>query len=145
MQKKVSFIPFSKLFSLSSNSIPVMFSLVCLLWPTTEYHRQAVKHTTRANIFRLPLSAHLSLFGTRSTENRWHVPPLELHSDSWRKRASLICSPTTDIFCSNFRGNLVPIVFFAMLTHHIIYKDTTFYLFNDTLHIKIASKPYNQS
>ena len=48
----------------------------------------------------------------------------------------LICSPTTDIFCSNFRGNLVPIVFFAMLTHHIIYKDTTFYLFNDTLHIK---------
>lgn len=38
------------------------------------------------------------------------------------KRASFICSPTTDIFCSNFRGNLVPIVFFAITTYHIICK-----------------------
>ena len=41
--------------------------------------------------------------------------------------------PTTDIFCSNFRGSLVPIVFFVILTHHIICKDTTLYLFNDVL------------
>ena len=135
MQEKRVLSLFSRLFSLSSKSNPVMFSLVCLLWPTTEYHRQAVKHTTRANIFRLPLSAHLSLFGTQSTENRWHVlPPEPLRF--LRKRASLICSPTTDIFCSNFRGNLVPIVFFAISTHHIICKNITFYLFNDILYMK---------
>ena len=29
-----------------------------------------IKHTTHANIFRLPLSAHLSLFVIQSTENR---------------------------------------------------------------------------
>jgi len=38
------------------------------------------------------------------------------------KRASFICSPTIDIFCSNFRGNLVPIVFFAITIYHIICK-----------------------
>lgn len=32
-----------------------------------------------------------------------------------RSRASLICSPIRAIFCSNFRGNLVPMVFFAIL------------------------------
>lgn len=31
-----------------------------------------------------------------------------------RSRASLICSPINSIFCSSFRGNLVPIVFFAI-------------------------------
>lgn len=32
-----------------------------------------------------------------------------------RNRASLICSPIKAIFCSSFRGNLVPIVFFAIV------------------------------
>ena len=32
-----------------------------------------------------------------------------------RRRASLICSPTTCICCSNLRGSFVPIVFFAIL------------------------------
>ena len=51
-----------------------------------------------------------------------------------RKRASFICSPTTCIFCSNFRGNLVPIVLFAITsTYHIICKDNTFSLFYDRL------------
>lgn len=40
-----------------------------------------------------------------------------------RRRANLIYSPTISIFCPNFRGNLVPIVFFAIIvTHHIICK-----------------------
>lgn len=46
-----------------------------------------------------------------------------------RKRASLIYSPSTDTYCTNFRGNLVPIVFFNILTYHIICNYTTFYLF----------------
>lgn len=118
---------------MSSNSNPARLFPIYLLWLATEYHRPVAEHRALANKFRLPQSAHLSLFGTQSTENRWHVLPPELRSNSWRKRASLICSPTTDIFCSNFRGNLVPIVFFVILTHHIICKDTTLYLFNDVL------------
>ena len=56
-----------------------------------------------------------------------------------RKRASLICSPTTCIFCSNFRGNLVPIVLFAIISmYHIICKDNVFSLFYDRLSKKIA-------
>ena len=31
-----------------------------------------------------------------------------------RRRANSICSPTIDIFCTNFRGSLVPIVFFVI-------------------------------
>ena len=56
-----------------------------------------------------------------------------------RKRASFICSPTTCIFCSNFRGNFVPIVLFAIaVTYHIICKYNTFSLFYDELSEKIA-------
>lgn len=36
-----------------------------------------------------------------------------------RSLASLICSPTICIFCSNFLGNLVPIVLFVMAQHII--------------------------
>ena len=43
---------------------------------------KAVKHTALANRFRLLRSVRLSLFGTRSTENRWHVQPPEPHSNS---------------------------------------------------------------
>ena len=56
-----------------------------------------------------------------------------------RKRASLICSPTVCIFCSNFRGNLVPIVLFAIaVTYHIICKYNTFSLFYDRLSAKMT-------
>ena len=51
-----------------------------------------------------------------------------------RKRASLICSPTTCIFCSNLRGSFVPIVFFAIYSkYHIICKSNNNCLFNDIL------------
>ena len=47
-----------------------------------------------------------------------------------RNRASFICSPTIYIFCSNFRGNLVPIVLFAItITYHIICKIALFLYF----------------
>ena len=36
-----------------------------------------------------------------------------------RSLASLICSPTISIFCSNFLGNLVPIVLFVIAQHII--------------------------
>ena len=36
-----------------------------------------------------------------------------------RNLASLICSPTICIFCSNFLGNLVPIVLFVIVQHII--------------------------
>ena len=107
-------IPFLKLFSLFSNSNLAKLFPTRLLWPATEYHRQAVKHTTHASRFRWLRSAHLSLFGTRLMESKWHVPPLEPHR-FLRRRANLICSPTIDIFCTNFRGSLVPIVFFVII------------------------------
>ena len=51
-----------------------------------------------------------------------------------RNRASLICSPTIRIFCYNFLGNLVPIVFFCHNSiYHIICKYSDFTLFYDVL------------
>ena len=76
-------IPFLKLASLSSDSNPAKLFPVCLLWPATGYHRQAARHTALANKFRLQLSVRLFLFGTQSTENRWHVLQSEPHSDSF--------------------------------------------------------------
>ena len=52
-----------------------------------------------------------------------------------------ILLPTTCIFCSNFRGNLVPIVF-LVITYHIICKDNAFYLFNDRFAQKIMALFY---
>lgn len=52
------------------------------------------------------------------------------------RRASLICSPTICIFCSNFRGNFVPIVFLA-ISFNLSYNSQmyTISIFNDRLHI----------
>ena len=85
----------------------------CLPWPAT--------------------GCHHPIAGRKAPGDKCRWLPLAYLFLCLRSRANFICSPTTCIFCSNFRGNLVPIVF-LVITHHIICKDNAFYLFNDRLH-----------
>ena len=82
-----------------------------------------------------------SLLDTRNRERRTSCSfsPTCATLKLRRRRASFICSPTTCIFCSSFRGNLVPIVLFAItVTYHIICKDNTFSLLYDMLNKNIV-------